>query len=114
MIIRKLFVTVEDTLLEMDRPVTQPLRRAVAMAVIRNPCAGRYVEDLTELVEMGERLGALLAERAIAGIGIPPEQLQSFGKAAIVGEAGELEHAAALLHPAFGAPVRAALGRGPA
>ena len=114
MIIRKLFVTVEDTLLEMDRPVTPPLRRAVAMAVIRNPFAGRYVEDLTELLEMGERLGALLAERAIAGIGIPPEQLQSFGKAAIVGEAGELEHAAALLHPAFGAPVRAALGRGPA
>ena len=59
-------------------------------------------------------LGGLLAERAIAALGIPGVQVESFGKAAVVGEAGELEHAAALLHPKMGAPVRAALGKGPA
>lgn len=114
MIIRKLLVTVEDTLLEMGRPVTPSIRRAVAMAVIENPFAGRYFDDLSELVETGEKLGALLAERAIAVLGVPGPELHSFGKAAIVGEAGELEHAAAILHPKFGAPVRAALGKGPA
>jgi hypothetical protein len=114
MIIRKLLVTVEDTLLEAGRPVNPPIRRAVAMAVIENPYAGRYFEDLSGLIEIGEQLGALLAERAIAVLGVPGDQLHSFGKAAIVGEAGELEHAAAILHPKFGAPVRAALGKGPA
>lgn len=114
MIIRKLLVTIEDTLLEMGRPVTPPVRRAIAMAVIENPYAGRYFDDLGGLIEIGERLGTLLAERAIAVLGVAGDQLQSFGKAAIVGEAGELEHAAAILHPKFGAPVRAALGKGPA
>ncbi|TCI00887.1 amino acid synthesis family protein [Roseococcus sp. SYP-B2431] len=114
MIIRKLLVTLEDTLLEMGRPVAPPIRRAVAMAVIENPFAGRYFDDLSELIETGEKLGALLAERAVAVLGVPGPQLHSFGKAAIVGEAGELEHAAAILHPRFGAPVRAALGKGPA
>lgn len=114
MIIRKLLVTVEDVLLEMGRPVTPPIRRAVAMAVIENPYAGRYFDDLGGLIEIGEKLGALLAERAVAVLGVPGDRLQSFGKAAIVGEAGELEHAAAILHPKFGAPVRAALGKGPA
>jgi hypothetical protein len=55
-----------------------------------------------------------LVGRAIAVLGIPGDRIHSFGKAAIVGEAGELEHAAALLHPKFGAPVRAALGKAPA
>ncbi|WP_424814821.1 amino acid synthesis family protein [Roseococcus sp. YIM B11640] len=114
MIIRKLLVTLEDTLQEMGKPVDPPIRRAVSMAVIRNPLAGRFVEDLGELVEIGEKLGALLAERAIAVLGVPGPAVQSFGKAAIVGEHGELEHAAAILHPKFGAPVRAALGKGPA
>jgi hypothetical protein len=72
------------------------------------------VEDLSELIAQGEELGALLAERAIAALGLPGPQCESFGKAAVVGEAGELEHAAALLHPKMGAPVRTALGKGPA
>jgi hypothetical protein len=82
--------------------------------VIENPFAGRYVEDLSPLIEAGAALGAELARRAIAALGIEGAKVQSFGKAAIVGEAGELEHAAALLHPKMGAPVRAALGKGPA
>ena len=56
MIIRKLLVTVEDTLLEMSRPVTPAIRRAIAMAVIENPFAGRYFDDLSELIETGEKL----------------------------------------------------------
>jgi hypothetical protein len=114
MIIRKLLVSVEETRLEMGREVAPPIRRAIAAMVLKNPFAGRYVEDLSELIEASVPLGAELAARAIAALGIPGDQVQSFGKAAIVGEDGELEHAAALLHPKMGAPVRAALGKGPA
>ncbi len=109
--IRKWAVLVEDTLEEAGQPVAPPIRRVVAMAVLRNPHAGRFVADLSDLMELGATLGAELAARALAALGGPA---QSFGKAAIVGEDGELEHAAALLHPQMGAPVRAALGRGPA
>jgi len=113
-VIRKLVTILDETRLEMDREVSPPIRRAIACAVIVNPFAGRYVEDLAELVAQGEELGGLLAARAIAALGIPGEAVQSFGKAAVVGEGGELEHAAALLHPKMGAPVRSALGKGPA
>ncbi|WP_207536715.1 amino acid synthesis family protein [Sabulicella rubraurantiaca] len=112
--IRKWAVLVEETAMEVGRPVSPPIRRAVAMAVLRNPFAGRFEEDLTTLVELGATLGAELATRAIGALGIPGEQVHSFGKAAVVGEDGELEHAAALLHPKMGASVRAALGKGPA
>lgn len=113
-IIRKLVTLLDETCLEAGRAVTPPVKRAVACAVIANPFAGRYVEDLSELVAQGEELGALLAARAIAALGVPGPECHSFGKAAVVGEQGELEHAAALLHPKMGAPVRAALGKGPA
>ena len=113
-VIRKLAILLDETRREMGRDLARPIRRVIACAVIENPFAGRYVEDLGELVTQGEELGALLAARAIAALGIRGDQVESFGKAAIVGEAGELEHAAALLHPRMGAPVRAALGRGPA
>lgn len=112
--IRKLLTMVEETHREMGRPVAPPIRRALACAVIRNPFAGRYEEDLSELVAQGEELGGLLAARAVAALGVPGPAVHSFGKAAVVGEGGELEHAAALLHPRMGAPVRAALGGGPA
>lgn len=112
--IRKWAVLVEDTITEAGQPVTPPIRRAVAMVVLRNPHAGRHVQDLSDLMELGTTLGAELAARAIAVLGVAGAQVQSFGKAAIVGEDGELEHAAALLHPKMGAPIRAALGKGPA
>jgi hypothetical protein len=112
--IRKLAVFLEDTLEEGGRPVVPPTRRAAAVAVIENPFAGRYVEDLSELIDIGEELGALLAEKAVAALGIAGERAESYGKAAAVGENGELEHAAAILHPKLGAPVRKALGRGAA
>lgn len=112
--IRKLVVQVDEIHREMDRAVEPPTRKALAMAVIDNPCAGRYVESLDELVAIGEELGGLLGQRCVQALGIQPGQAQSYGKAAIVGEAGELEHAAAILHPKLGAPLRAAVEKGAA
>ena len=112
--IRKIVTVVEETRTEMGRPVAPPARRAAAVAVILNPFAGRYEEDLTDLIEIGAELGGLLTERAVAALGIEGGEAESYGKAAAVGENGELEHAAALLHPKLGAPVRAALGGGAA
>lgn len=112
--IRKLLTFVEDTIEEGGEPVRPPTRKAAAVAVIRNPFAGRSVEDLTELVEVGAMLGGLLGERAVRALGIAPAEAQSYGKAAIVGEDGELEHAAAILHPKLGAPLRAAVEKGAA
>ncbi len=112
--IRKLIVQLDETRREMDRPIDPPTRRALAMAVIHNPCAGRYVENLDELVAIGEELGGLLGARCVEALGIAPGAAHSYGKAAIVGEAGELEHAAAILHPKLGAPLRLAVEKGAA
>ncbi|GMG84123.1 amino acid synthesis family protein [Paralimibaculum aggregatum] len=112
--IRKLVVTVEETRTEMGRAVEPPVRKAVAAAVIANPFAGRYVEDLTPLIEIGAELGGLLGEKCVAALGIEPAAAESYGKAAMVGENGELEHAAALLHPSMGAPLRKAVEKGAA
>jgi hypothetical protein len=110
--IRKVVTIVEETHTEMGQNVNPPTRRAAAIAVIENPFAGRFVQDLTELMEIGEELGALLTERAVAALGIAGPSAESYGKAAAVGENGELEHAAALLHPKLGTPVRKVLGKG--
>ncbi len=112
--IRKLIVTVEETRTEMGRSVEPATRKALAIAVIANPYAGRYSESLDELVAIGEELGELLGQRCVQALGIDPAQAQSYGKAAIVGEAGELEHAAAILHPKLGAPLRKAVDKGAA
>ena len=103
---------VEEVQQEGGRDVVPHARRAAAVAVVQNPYAGRYVDDLEVLIDLGERLGWLLTHRAVAALGIAPEAVHSFGKAAIVGEDGELEHAAAVLHPKMGAPMRAAVGQG--
>ena len=112
--IRKLIVQVDETRVEMGQAIDPPTRRAVAMAVIANPYAGRYSENLDELIAIGEELGGMLGERCVAALGIEPAQAQSYGKAAIVGEGGELEHAAAILHPKLGAPLRKAVQKGAA
>ena len=109
--IRKLVTIVEEILSDGGREARRPVRKAAAVAVLENPFAGRFVDDLTPLVDAGEELGALLAKRATEALGAPAE---SYGKAAIVGEGGEYEHAAALLHPKLGAPLRAAVAGGKA
>src|ERR1700726_3163486 len=113
-VIRKIVTVVEETRLEMGKNVDPPTRRAAAVAVIENPFAGKYVEDLSELMTIGEELGELLTQRAVAALGISPNTAESYGKAAAVGENGEIEHAAAILHPKLGAPVRKVLGKGAA
>jgi hypothetical protein len=112
--IRKIVTIVEETRTEMGRPVDPPTRRAAAIAVIENPFAGSYQDDLADLIAIGDELGGLLAERAVAALGIEGPAAESYGKAAAVGENGELEHAAAILHPKMGAPVRRVLGHGAA
>ncbi|MDH4415751.1 MAG: amino acid synthesis family protein [Acidovorax sp.] len=112
--IRKIIVQTDEVRVEMGRDVQPPVRKALAMAVIENPCAGRYVENLDELIAIGEELGGLLGARCVQALGIAPGDAHSYGKAAIVGEAGELEHAAAILHPKLGAPLRVAVEKGAA
>ncbi|KAJ02079.1 amino acid synthesis family protein [Sulfitobacter mediterraneus] len=112
--IRKIAVNVEETHSEMGRPIAPPTRKAVAVAVIENPFAGVYQEDLAALMDIGAELGALLGDKCVAALGITPAQAQSYGKSAMVGENGELEHAAAILHPKLGAPLRAAVEKGAA
>ena len=112
--IRKLIVEVDETRIEGGKAIDPPTRKALAMAVIENPYAGRYAENLDELIAIGEELGGLLGEKCVQALGIAPGAAQSYGKAAIVGEAGELAHAAAILHPKLGAPLRKAVEKGAA
>lgn len=108
--IRKLVTVVSEIRREMGQAVEPPTRQCAAMAVIKNPYAGRYSKDLSELEETGAELGGLLVQRAVAALGIDPAAVHSYGKAAIVGEMGEREHAAAILHPRMGRPVREVIG----
>ncbi len=112
--IRKIVTVVEEVRREMGQEISPPTRRAAAIAVIDNPFAGRYENDLEALMQIGEELGATLGEACVKALGITPDQAQSYGKAALVGENGELEHAAAILHPRLGAPLRKAVEKGAA
>ena len=113
-VIRKIVITVEETHREGGQGITPATRKAAAVAIIENPFAGRHVADLSELVEIGVELGELLTRRAVAALAIEGGKVESYGKAAIVGEGGELEHAAAILHPKMGTPVRVVLEKGAA
>jgi hypothetical protein len=110
--IRKIITVVEETSSEMGQAAGS--RRAAAIAVIANPFANRFEADLDELIETGATLGGLLGERAVAALGVTPDAIESYGKAAMTGSNGELEHAAAILHPKLGAPLRKAVEKGAA
>jgi hypothetical protein len=112
--VRKFVVIVEETQKEAGRAVAPATRRACALAVIENPFADGYQEDLEVLMQAGEELGKTLGEKAVAALGVAPSAIESYGKAAIVGEGGELEHAAAILHPRMGKPLRQAVQKGAA
>ena len=112
--VRKYVTIVEETGVEGGRKVDPPTRKAAAMAVIKNPFAGKYVEKLDELIDIGEALGGILGKKAVEALKILPKNAESYGKAAIVGVDGELEHAAAILHPKLGTPLREAVGGGKA
>jgi len=112
--IRKMVTFIDETHSEMGQIINPPTRRAAAVAVIENPFADGFTQDLEALMVIGEELGGLLGEKCVAVLGIEPAKAQSYGKAAMVGEAGELEHAAAILHPRLGKPLRAAVEQGAA
>jgi len=112
--VRKIAVNIEETRLEMGKSINPATRKVVAMAVIENPFAGQYVDDLSELMEIGAELGALLGRKCVEALEISPSEAQSYGKSAMVGENGELEHAAAILHPKLGAPLRKEVEKGSA
>ena len=112
--IRKIVTVVEDTHSEIEQAINPATRRAAAIAVIENPFAGKYQDDLEALMEIGEQLGGLLGKKCVDALGITPAQAESYGKAALVGANGELEHAAAILHPRMGKPLRVAVEKGAA
>jgi len=112
--IRKTQVVVETTYTDLRRKVKVPTRKAAALAVIENPFAGKFTQKLDALMDIGAELGGLLGGMCVDALGIKPEQAESYGKAAIVGENGEWEHAAAILHPKLGAPLRKAVEKGAA
>ncbi|MFD1707187.1 amino acid synthesis family protein [Siminovitchia sediminis] len=109
--IRKLYTVMDEVLTEGERILETPIKRAVAIAVIKNPFAGRYQEDLSILSNYGEPLGELLSANALKGLGISDgSEVESYGKAVIVGLKGEIEHGHAIIHPKIGAPFRSAIG----
>jgi hypothetical protein len=89
----------------------EPVTRVAIGAVFKNPLAGRFERDLSQLFEIGAELGERLAKQAVALLGAAPV---SYGKAAIVGTSGDMEHGGAVIHPRLGAPMRAACGGGEA
>ena len=110
--LRKYVHCVEEMHTENGRQVDPPAKKAAAMAVIRNPFAGTYAQDLKVLTDIGDVLGGELSRRAAQTLQIDPGQVESFGKGAIVGLGGEIEHAAAILHPKLGHAVRRVVGGG--
>lgn len=93
---------------EMGKPC-RPITRAAAMAVVRNPFAGLDQDDLSQLFDIGAKLGQSLAAELVKMLEGSP---LCYGKAALVGSSGAMEHGAAMLHPKLGKPVRAAVGGG--
>ena len=103
----------EEIRYEGFKEIDPPKHRVSVAAVIKNPYAGRYQEDLSVLTDIGEYLGGYLSEIAVKNFA-EGTKINSYGKGAIIGLDGELEHGAAILHPKLGKPMRAAIGGGKA
>jgi hypothetical protein len=110
--VRKYVDVVEEIRMENGKPVNPPVKKAAAIAVIKNPFATKYEAVLDPLTDIGDILGEELSRRAAISLQIDPDKVESFGKGAIVGLGGELEHAAAILHPKLGHAVRRVVGGG--
>lgn len=112
--VRKVYIVAEEIFADGSVRLDTPTRKAAAAAVFTNPFAGKYQEDLSLLYQWSEELGEMLTRKAVAALGIKPHKVHSYGKGAIVGTRGELEHCAAIMHPALGKPMRANVGGGKA
>jgi hypothetical protein len=108
-VVRKSLVSVEEIFHEGGPPAARPLKRGVVLAVIRNPFAGRYVEEIAGFMEDLKPLGLKMARELIAALGGDPKVIEGYGKGAIVGTAGEIEQGA-LRHEPGGSGMREALG----
>jgi hypothetical protein len=111
MVLCKTLFVKETVLTEAGSPAARPVTRVAAIAIIQNDFAGRTVQDLSPLFDLGMKLGEELVPQAVALLARPA---MAYGKAAVVGVDGDLEHAAAVLHPKLGKPMRAAVGGGEA
>ncbi len=112
--IRKIYMVLEETHSDGTVRLDKPARKSAAAAVFNNPYAGTFQEDLRLLYEWSEQLGEMLTQKAVAALGLKPDKVHSYGKGAMVGSKGELEHCAALMHPALGKPMRDNVGGGKA
>jgi hypothetical protein len=108
-LIRKKFTCVEEIFHEGGPPAAKPLRRAAAIAVIRNPYAGSYVAEIESFMDDLKPLGLDMARTLVAALGGDPKIIEGYGKGAIVGSAGEIEHGA-LWHAPGGYGMREVLG----
>jgi len=109
--LRKLIQTTEVIFADAGKPAARTITRAVAIAIFANPFAGRFVEDLSPLFSQGAELGTAVMPDLVKLLPNPPV---AYGKAAIVGVNGEIEHGAAVIHPRLGQPIRDAVGGGQA
>ncbi|MBT4091004.1 MAG: amino acid synthesis family protein [Deltaproteobacteria bacterium] len=110
--VRKYVDIVEEIQMDNGKKISPAVKKAAAVAVIKNPFANTYQENLESLIDMGDTLGEELSRRAMNALNIGPDQVESFGKGVLVGMGGELEHAAALMHPKLGHAVRRVVGGG--
>ena len=108
---RKIIISQETVHAESGKAAPRPVTRAFGIAVIANPYAGRHVQDLSSLFDTGAQIAETLMPELVERL---PGKAIAYGKAAIVGVNGDIEHAAALLHPKMGKPMRAAIGGGEA
>lgn len=107
--IRKFLTVVEEVFHEGGPVAAVPLKRAAVIAVIENPFAGRYHEEIAGFMKDLEPLGVEMAKRLVSILGGDPARIEGYGKGAIVGQAGELEHGA-LWHVPGGYAMREVLG----
>lgn len=107
--VRKFATLVEEIFHEGGPPPAKPLKQGACLAVIRNPYAGEYVQDILPLMEALNPLGVEMAKRLLAALGVAPKEVEGYGKGAIIGTAGELEHGA-LWHAPGGYGMREVLG----
>ena len=107
--IRRTFTQVEDIFHEFGPPAAVPLRRGAIGAVLTNPFAGRYVEDILPMMDALQPVGIAMARQLLGAMDVPAQRIESYGKGAIVGAAGELEHGA-LWHVPGGYAMRELLG----
>ena len=107
--IRRVFTQVEDILHEFGPPAALPLRRGAIGAVLTNPFAGRYVENILPMMDALQPVGLDMAQQLRAAMDVPVERIEGYGKGAIIGAAGELEHGA-LWHVPGGYAMRELLG----